>query len=118
MYWLSNLAALLFLASGGFQHPQPPEVATSRTAVIKLTLTPPDTCQAAVGGKSYVLPRDQQALLTALEIEKKRFKNARVDGDYNTVPYRCFGSAVFTAQQAGFKRVGFISQPPSEPSNH
>ena len=35
---------------------------------------------------------------------------AHIRGDVNT-PYRCIGGAVFTMQQAGFSRVGFISEP-------
>ena len=34
-----------------------------------------------------------------------------IRGDVNT-PYRCIGSTIFTMQQAGFVKVGFISEPP------
>lgn len=37
---------------------------------------------------------------------------AHIRGDVNT-PYRCVGGAIFTMQQAGFARVGFISEPPA-----
>ena len=33
-------------------------------------------------------------------------------GDVNT-PYRCIGGAIYTMQQAGFVKVGFISEPPA-----
>ena len=33
-----------------------------------------------------------------------------IRGDVNT-PYRCIGGTIFTMQQAGFARVGFISEP-------
>jgi biopolymer transport protein ExbD len=36
---------------------------------------------------------------------------AHIRGDVNT-PYRCIGGAIFTMQQAGFQKVGFISEPP------
>ena len=36
---------------------------------------------------------------------------AHIRGDVNT-PYRCVGGTIFTMQQAGFARVGFISEPP------
>lgn len=36
---------------------------------------------------------------------------AHIRGDVN-VPYRCIGGAIFTMQQAGFAKVGFISEPP------
>jgi len=32
-------------------------------------------------------------------------------GDINT-QYKCIGAAIITMQQAGFQRVGFISEPP------
>ena len=35
-----------------------------------------------------------------------------IRGDVNT-PYRCIGGAVYTMQQAGFVKVGFISEPPA-----
>ena len=34
-----------------------------------------------------------------------------IRGDINT-PYRCIGGTIYTMQQAGFARVGFISEPP------
>ena len=37
---------------------------------------------------------------------------AHIRGDVDT-PYRCIGGTIFTMQQAGFARVGFISQPPA-----
>ncbi len=36
---------------------------------------------------------------------------AHIRGDVNT-PYRCIGGAIFQMQQAGFAKVGFISEPP------
>ncbi|SEN24333.1 outer membrane transport energization protein ExbD [Sphingomonas gellani] len=35
---------------------------------------------------------------------------AHIRADVNT-PYRCVGATIYTMQQAGFARVGFISQP-------
>ena len=35
---------------------------------------------------------------------------AHIRGDVNT-PYRCVGATIYTMQQAGFARVGFISEP-------
>ncbi|WP_203309820.1 MULTISPECIES: ExbD/TolR family protein [Sphingomonas] len=37
---------------------------------------------------------------------------AHIRGDVNT-PYKCVGGTIYTMQQAGFARVGFISQPPA-----
>jgi biopolymer transport protein ExbD len=36
---------------------------------------------------------------------------AHIRGDINT-QYKCVGAAIITMQQAGFQRVGFISEPP------
>ena len=36
---------------------------------------------------------------------------AHIRGDVNA-PYRCIGATIYTMQQAGFARVGFISEPP------
>jgi biopolymer transport protein ExbD len=36
---------------------------------------------------------------------------AHIRGDINT-PWKCIGGAIITMQQAGFARIGFISEPP------
>ena len=36
---------------------------------------------------------------------------AHIRGDVNT-PYKCIGGTIFQMQQAGFAKVGFISEPP------
>jgi biopolymer transport protein ExbD len=36
---------------------------------------------------------------------------AHIRGDVDA-PYRCIGATIYTMQQAGFARVGFISEPP------
>lgn len=36
---------------------------------------------------------------------------AHIRGDVDT-PYKCIGGAIFQMQQAGFAKVGFISEPP------
>lgn len=54
-----------------------------------------------------------------LEIERQggagnpdlELPEVHIRGDVNT-PYKCIGGTVYTMQQAGFARVGFISQPP------
>jgi biopolymer transport protein ExbD len=40
---------------------------------------------------------------------------AHIRGDVNT-PYKCVGGVVATLQQAGFLKVGFISEPPPGPT--
>jgi biopolymer transport protein ExbD len=39
-----------------------------------------------------------------------------IRGDVNT-PYRCIGGTVYTMQQAGYVKVGFISEPPAGSTN-
>ena len=44
-------------------------------------------------------------------ITPDQLPEAHIRGDVNT-PYRCIGGTIYTMQQAGFARVGFISEPP------
>ena len=44
-------------------------------------------------------------------INEENMPEAHIRGDINT-QYKCIGAAVITMQQAGFQRVGFISEPP------
>jgi len=54
-----------------------------------------------------------------LEIERQggagnpnlELPEVHIRGDVNT-PYKCIGGTIYTMQQAGFAKVGFISQPP------
>jgi biopolymer transport protein ExbD len=43
-------------------------------------------------------------------ITEETMPEAHIRGDVNT-PYKCIGAAIITMQQAGFQRVGFISEP-------
>jgi len=43
-------------------------------------------------------------------INEDNMPEAHIRGDINT-QYRCIGATIITMQQAGFQRVGFISQP-------
>ena len=43
-------------------------------------------------------------------INEDNMPEAHIRGDINT-QYKCIGAAIITMQQAGFQRVGFISQP-------
>ncbi|KQR87983.1 ExbD/TolR family protein [Sphingomonas sp. Leaf343] len=51
---------------------------------------------------------DRQGGVNAAGLE---LPEAHIRGDVNT-PYRCIGGTIYTMQQAGFARVGFISEPP------
>jgi len=44
-------------------------------------------------------------------ITEENMPEAHIRGDVNT-QYKCIGAAIITMQQAGFQRVGFISEPP------
>lgn len=48
-------------------------------------------------------------------ITEDNMPEAHIRGDINT-QYRCIGAAIITMQQAGFQRVGFISQPNPTPN--
>jgi biopolymer transport protein ExbD len=47
-------------------------------------------------------------------INEENMPEAHIRGDINT-QYKCIGAAIITMQQAGFQRVGFISEPPPQP---
>ena len=44
-------------------------------------------------------------------VNEDNMPEAHIRGDINT-KYKCIGAAIITMQQAGFQRVGFISEPP------
>ena len=47
-------------------------------------------------------------------INEDNMPEAHIRGDINT-QYKCIGAAIITMQEAGFQRVGFISEPPPNP---
>ena len=44
-------------------------------------------------------------------VTEENMPEAHIRGDVDT-QYKCIGAAIITMQQAGFQRVGFISEPP------
>jgi biopolymer transport protein ExbD len=44
-------------------------------------------------------------------ITEENMPEAHIRGDINT-QYKCIGATIITMQEAGFQRVGFISEPP------
>jgi biopolymer transport protein ExbD len=48
-------------------------------------------------------------------ITEENMPEVHIRGDVNT-QYKCVGAAIITMQQAGFQRVGFISEPPPGPT--
>lgn len=57
------------------------------------------------------LEADVKAVGGPQNITDENMPEVHIRGDVNT-PYRCIGGAQFIMQQAGFARVGFISEPP------
>jgi biopolymer transport protein ExbD len=56
--------------------------------------------------------KDQIAKVGGVQnINEDNMPEAHIRGDINT-QYKCIGAAIITMQQAGFQRVGFISEPP------
>ena len=49
-------------------------------------------------------------------INEDNMPEAHIRGDIDT-QYKCIGAAVITMQEAGFQRVGFISQPNPAPNS-
>ena len=49
-------------------------------------------------------------------INEDNMPEAHIRGDINT-QYKCIGAAIITMQEAGFQRVGFISQPSPLPNS-
>src|SRR6478672_4344562 len=55
--------------------------------------------------------KDQIAKVGGVQnINEDNMPEAHIRGDINT-QYKCIGAAIITMQQAGFQRVGFISEP-------
>jgi biopolymer transport protein ExbD len=56
--------------------------------------------------------RDQIAKVGGVQnLTEDNMPEAHIRGDINT-PYRCIGGAISVMQEAGFARIGFISEPP------
>ena len=83
---------------------------------------PGDTCEVYWGvtkvTQKELLDRSVaklEALIKAVggvqNVNEENMPEAHIRGDVNT-RYKCIGAAIITMQQAGFQRVGFISEPP------
>ncbi|GAA0660739.1 biopolymer transport protein ExbD [Sphingomonas insulae] len=98
-----------------------PTTTKPENVLLSVTTGPDGNC-AVYWGTSPITSKD---LLTRavdklkLEIERQggagnpdlELPEVHIRGDVNT-PYKCIGGTVYTMQQAGFAKVGFISQPP------
>jgi hypothetical protein len=71
----------------------------------------PETCRVNVADHSFLLPQQGEALITFLKPLAENGRHASILGGIET-PYRCIGQTIFTAQRAGFKKVGFVAEPP------
>jgi biopolymer transport protein ExbD len=83
---------------------------------------PGDTCEVYWGVQRVtqedLLKRAVQKLEKLIKdvggvqnVNEENMPEAHIRGDINT-RYTCIGAAIITMQQAGFQRVGFISEPP------
>jgi biopolymer transport protein ExbD len=85
---------------------------------------PGDTCEVYWGLTRVKQPELLDRAVKKLEdqikkvggvqnINEENMPEAHIRGDVNT-RYKCIGAAIITMQQAGFQRVGFISEPPPQ----
>jgi hypothetical protein len=65
-------------------------------------------CTAEVEGRPIAM-RDFPAFA-----RRWRGRDAQVRGDID-IPYRCIGGLIFELQRAGFRRIGFVAEPPPAP---
>ena len=102
------------------------EATTTKPDNVSLTVRngPGDTCEVYWGvtkvAQKELLDRavkkleDQIKKVGGVEnITEENMPEAHIRGDINT-RYKCIGAAIITMQQAGFQRVGFISEPPPQ----
>jgi hypothetical protein len=87
--------------------------AGKRRAPLLMTIhfVPPAVCRISFSGQTFDLPDDEDSMVNALRELRRNWRSASISGDRET-PYRCIGHAVYLAQRGGFKKVGFVAQPP------
>ena len=100
------------------------EATTTKLDNVSLTVRngPGDTCEVYWGlqkiSQKDLLDRSVQKLEKLIKdvggvanVNEDNMPEAHIRGDINT-RYKCIGATIITMQQAGFQRVGFISEPP------
>ena len=100
------------------------EPTTTKPDNVSLTVRngPANTCEVYWGmtkvTQADLLKRAVQKLEDQIKkvggvqnINEDNMPEAHIRGDVNT-RYKCIGAAIITMQEAGFQRVGFISEPP------
>jgi len=99
------------------------EATTTKPDNVSLTVRngPGDTCEVYWGlqkmSQKDLLDRSVQKLEKLIKdvggvqnVNEDNMPEAHIRGDVDT-QYKCIGATIITMQQAGFQRVGFISQP-------
>ena len=100
------------------------EATTTKPENVSLTVRngPGDTCEVYWGlqkmSQKDLLDRAVDKLEKLIKdvggvqnVTEDNMPEAHIRGDINT-KYKCIGATIITMQQAGFQRVGFISEPP------
>ncbi len=87
-----------------------------RMAVLRVASEAPGSCRLTIDGNSFSFPDEEQRLIAALRLKATTYSGATIEAD-KSIPYKCFGGAIVLAQRAGFKRVGFIAEPPPPTTN-
>ena len=100
------------------------EPTTTKPENVSLTVRngPGETCEVYWGvtrvTQQELLDRAVQKLEKLIKdvggvqnVNEENMPEAHIRGDVDT-RYKCIGAAIITMQQAGFQRVGFISEPP------
>jgi hypothetical protein len=86
------------------------QTTSSPPVPVLLTYEPPNSCWLTVDGRKFPIWPEYEQSLPALKAIHSKSRRAWIMGPM-TVPYKCVGAAIIVTQQAGFKRVGFISEP-------
>jgi biopolymer transport protein ExbD len=99
---LLPMAAVLRAASGD---------KSKEVLQLAISFEAPNVCRVSVGDQSFLMPEQDDALLAALEPLVEKGRVLSIVGAME-IPYRCIGHTIYTAQRAGFKKVGFVAEPP------
>src|SRR5919107_580214 len=102
------------------------EATTTKPDNVSLTVRngPGNTCEVYWGlqkiSQKDLLDRSVQKLEKLIKdvggvqnVNEDNMPEAHIRGDINA-KYKCIGATIITMQQAGFQRVGFISEPPPQ----
>ena len=102
------------------------EATTTKPENVSLTVRngPGNSCEVYWGlqkvSQKDLLDRSVQKLEKLIKdvggvqnVTEENMPEAHIRGDVDT-KYKCIGATIITMQQAGFQRVGFISEPPPQ----